>query len=110
MDADPGFRAAIEEARQGAAEGGVPIGACLVAKDGTILGRGHNMRVQKGSAILHVSADVLLYHANCSARLLCFLQSHYPQALSTLFTSALYLSVTSFSFLQHINPIFTALD
>lgn len=52
--ADPGFTAALEEARQGGAEGGVPIGACLVSKDGEILGRGHNMRVQKGSATLHV--------------------------------------------------------
>ena len=51
---DAGFQAALEEARQGAKEGGVPIGACLVGKDGKILGRGHNMRVQKGSAILHV--------------------------------------------------------
>lgn len=55
MEADPGFIAAVEEARQGQAEGGVPIGACLVSKDGKILGRGHNMRVQKGSATLHVS-------------------------------------------------------
>jgi len=52
---DPGFVAALEEARKGAEEGGVPIGACLVAADGRILGRGHNMRVQKGSATLHVS-------------------------------------------------------
>ena len=52
---EPGFIAALEEARAGAAEGGTPIGACLVSKDGKILGRGHNMRVQKGSAILHVS-------------------------------------------------------
>ena len=52
---DPGFKAALEEAKEGAKEGGVPIGACLVDKDGKILGRGHNMRVQKGSAILHVS-------------------------------------------------------
>jgi hypothetical protein len=51
---DEGFKAALEEARAGAEEGGIPIGACLVGKDGTILGRGHNMRVQKGSAILHV--------------------------------------------------------
>lgn len=51
---DPGFQAALEEARQGAKEGGIPIGACLVDKDGNILGRGHNMRLQKGSAILHV--------------------------------------------------------
>lgn len=51
---DPGFRAALEEARAGAKEGGVPIGACLVDSNGKILGRGHNLRVQKGSAILHV--------------------------------------------------------
>lgn len=54
METDPGFIAAVEEAKQGAAEGGVPIGACLVSKDGKILGRGHNMRVQKGSPVLHV--------------------------------------------------------
>ena len=51
---DPGFLIAVEEARKGFAEGGVPIGACLVSKDGKILGHGHNMRVQKGSATLHV--------------------------------------------------------
>jgi tRNA(Arg) A34 adenosine deaminase TadA len=54
-ESDAGFRIAIEEARQGAEEGGIPVGACLVAKDGKILGRGHNMRVQKDSATLHVS-------------------------------------------------------
>ncbi|OJD12564.1 hypothetical protein ACJ73_09328 [Blastomyces percursus] len=50
---DPGFIAALEEAKKSAAEGGIPIGACLVSRDGKILGRGHNMRVQKGSATLH---------------------------------------------------------
>ena len=54
-DKDPGFLAAVEEAKAGLEEGGVPIGACLVSKDGRILGRGHNMRVQKSSATLHVS-------------------------------------------------------
>ena len=54
MEKDPGFLAAVEEAKAGFSEGGVPIGACLVTKDGKILGRGHNMRVQKGSATLHV--------------------------------------------------------
>ena len=54
MESDPGFTAAVEEAKCGLREGGVPIGACLVSQDGTILGRGHNMRVQKGSATLHV--------------------------------------------------------
>lgn len=51
---DPGFIAAVEQARKSFAEGGIPIGACLVAKDGTILGKGHNQRIQKGSATLHV--------------------------------------------------------
>ena len=50
-----GFVAALEEAQAGASEGGIPIGACLVSKDGEILGRGHNQRVQRASAILHVS-------------------------------------------------------
>ena len=54
MDRDEGLLIAIEEAKLGAEEGGVPIGACLVSQDGKILGRGHNMRVQKGSATLHV--------------------------------------------------------
>ena len=54
MEKDSGFLAALEEAKAGFSEGGVPIGACLVSKDGKILGRGHNMRVQKGSATLHV--------------------------------------------------------
>jgi hypothetical protein len=49
-----GFKAAMEEAEAGSKEGGVPIGASLVAADGTILGRGHNMRIQKGSPTIHV--------------------------------------------------------
>jgi tRNA(Arg) A34 adenosine deaminase TadA len=53
-ESDGGFKAALEEAKIGAKEGGIPIGACLVDKDGKILGRGHNMRIQKDSAILHV--------------------------------------------------------
>lgn len=58
MESDPGFLAAVEEAKAGFEEGGVPIGACLVSKDGTILGKGHNMRVQKGSATLHVGLPI----------------------------------------------------
>ncbi|VVT45848.1 uncharacterized protein SAPINGB_P000921 [Magnusiomyces paraingens] len=51
---------ALAEARQGyIAEGGIPIGAVLVAADGTILGRGHNRRAQQGSAILHAEMDAL---------------------------------------------------
>jgi cytosine deaminase len=52
------MRAAIEEARQGLAEGGIPIGSVLV-HNGTIIGRGHNRRIQKGSAILHGEMDAL---------------------------------------------------
>ena len=52
------MQAAIEEARQGLAEGGIPIGSVLVIGD-EIVGRGHNRRVQKGSAILHAEMDCL---------------------------------------------------
>jgi cytosine/creatinine deaminase len=51
MGQDPFMEAAIAEARQGLAEGGIPIGSVLVI-DGRIVGRGHNRRVQRGSAIL----------------------------------------------------------
>ena len=50
--------AAIEEAMRGLAEGGIPIGAVLVHR-GAILGRGHNRRVQQGSAVLHGEMDAL---------------------------------------------------
>jgi cytosine/creatinine deaminase len=52
------LRAAIEEAERGRAEGGIPIGAVLVHR-GIIIGRGHNRRVQQGSAILHGEMDAL---------------------------------------------------
>ncbi len=52
------MRAAVAEAEQGLAEGGIPIGSVLVHA-GRILGRGHNRRVQKGSAILHAEMDAL---------------------------------------------------
>ena len=55
---DPFLRAAIDEARQGLAEGGIPIGSVLVV-DGKIVGRGHNRRVQQGSAVLHAEMDCL---------------------------------------------------
>ncbi|NNC77562.1 MAG: nucleoside deaminase [Woeseiaceae bacterium] len=50
--------AAIEEARKGRDAGGVPIGSVLVI-DNTIVGRGHNQRVQKGSAVLHAEMDCI---------------------------------------------------
>ena len=52
------LKEAIAEARKGLAEGGIPIGAIIVHK-GKIIGRGHNRRVQKGSAILHGEMDAL---------------------------------------------------
>jgi cytosine/creatinine deaminase len=55
---DPSLQAAIAEAREGMAEGGIPIGSVLV-HGGKIIGRGHNRRVQKGSAILHGEMDAL---------------------------------------------------
>jgi cytosine deaminase len=55
---DDFMRAAIDEAIQGQREGGIPIGSALVI-DGQIVGRGHNRRVQKGSAILHAEMDCL---------------------------------------------------
>lgn len=50
--------AALEEAKKGLAEGGIPIGAVIVHKN-RIIGRGHNRRVQQGSAILHGEMDAL---------------------------------------------------
>lgn len=55
---DEFLEAAIEEARKGLAEGGIPIGSVLVI-DGLIVGRGHNRRVQKGSVVLHAEMDCL---------------------------------------------------
>ncbi len=55
---DSFLQAAIEEARLGLAEGGIPIGSVLVI-DGKVVGRGHNRRVQQGSAILHAEMDCL---------------------------------------------------
>ena len=49
---------ALEEARSGLAEGGIPIGAALVHR-GSVIGRGHNRRVQHGSTILHGEMDAL---------------------------------------------------
>ena len=55
---DTWLAAAIEEAERGRAEGGIPIGAVLVHR-GAIVGRGHNRRVQQGSAVLHGEMDAL---------------------------------------------------
>ena len=58
MSADPFLDAAIEEAKRGAADGGIPIGSVLVV-DGKIVSRGHNQRMQRGSAVLHAEMDCL---------------------------------------------------
>jgi cytosine deaminase len=55
---DPFLAAAIAEAEAGLSEGGIPIGSVLV-HHGKIIGRGHNRRVQRGSAILHGEMDAL---------------------------------------------------
>jgi cytosine deaminase len=52
------LQAAIDEARKGLSEGGIPIGAVLVHKD-KIIGRGHNRRIQKNSVVLHGETDAL---------------------------------------------------
>jgi len=55
---DPFIRIAIEEARKGLAEGGLPIGSVLV-RNGEVIGRGHNRRVQKGDPMAHAEIDCL---------------------------------------------------
>ena len=55
---DPFLRAAIDEARKGLAEGGLPIGSVLV-RDNQIIGRGHNRRVQHGDPMAHAEIDCL---------------------------------------------------
>jgi cytosine deaminase len=56
---DPFMQEAIAEARQGLSEGGIPIGSVLV-RDGAIIGRGHNRRVQKGDPVIHAEIDCLM--------------------------------------------------
>jgi creatinine deaminase len=58
MSGDVFLRAAIEEAKRGLGEGGIPIGSVLVC-DGKVIGRGHNQRVQKGSVIHHAEMNCL---------------------------------------------------
>ena len=58
MQTDPFMQAAIAQAQQGLAEGGIPIGSVIV-HDGVIIGRGHNRRVQQHSAIMHGEMDAL---------------------------------------------------
>lgn len=55
---DPFMQAAIDEAQAGFDEGGIPIGSVIV-RDGLILGRGHNRRMQEGNPVLHGEMDAL---------------------------------------------------
>ncbi len=55
---DKFMMAALDEAKRGLSEGGIPIG-CVLVKDGQIIGRGHNKRVQEGNPILHAEIDCL---------------------------------------------------
>ncbi|MDH3338088.1 MAG: nucleoside deaminase [Gammaproteobacteria bacterium] len=64
---DDYLAAAVEEARQGQAAGGIPIGSVLVI-DGEIIARGHNQRMQKGSAVLHAEMDCLENAGRLGAR------------------------------------------
>ncbi len=64
---DEFMQAAIEEAKLGLAEGGIPIGSVLVI-DGVIVGRGHNRRAQRASAILHAEMDALENAGRLSAK------------------------------------------
>ncbi len=64
---DPFMKAAIEEAKSGLAEGGIPIGSVLVI-DGKIVGRGHNRRAQRESAILHAEMDCIENAGRLTAR------------------------------------------
>ena len=64
---DPGLEVALVEARRGMAEGGIPIGSALMV-DGEVVGRGHNQRIQKGSAVLHAEMDALENAGRLKAR------------------------------------------
>ncbi len=76
---DPFLDAAIEEAEQSLAEGGIPIGSVLVV-DAEIVGRGHNQRIQRSSAVLHAEMDCLENAGRLSA-------SEYRRA--TIYTTLL---------------------
>ncbi|MBF6616105.1 MAG: nucleoside deaminase [Candidimonas sp.] len=65
---DAFMQAALEEARLGSQEGGIPIGSVIVHQ-GRILGRGHNRRVQQGSAILHGEMDAFENAGRLSAQI-----------------------------------------
>jgi len=57
MDFEQMLRIAVDEARQGLAEGGIPIGAALFDSQGNVLGRGHNRRIQQNDPSIHGETD-----------------------------------------------------
>lgn len=59
MPIDPFMQAAIDEAKKGLSEGGIPIGSVLV-RNGEIIGRGHNKRVQEQNPVIHGETDCLM--------------------------------------------------
>lgn len=65
-DFEPMLKVAIGEARIGLSEGGIPIGAALFRRDGTLLGRGHNRRVQENDPSVHAETDA--FRAALSSR------------------------------------------
>lgn len=69
FDDKKGIQIAFEEAKKGYEEGGIPIGAALIHEDGTVLGRGHNMRIQNGSPILHGETAALENAGRLKAKL-----------------------------------------
>ncbi|KAF3762422.1 cytidine deaminase-like protein [Cryphonectria parasitica EP155] len=68
MDDSKGLAIAFEEAKLSYSQGGIPIGAALIAPDGTVIGRGHNERVQRGSAIHHGETSALYNSGRLPAR------------------------------------------
>lgn len=59
FDDNLGLEIAFQEAQKGYEEGGIPIGSCIIDSHGKVLGKGHNLRVQKGSAVFHGEMSAL---------------------------------------------------
>lgn len=79
---DQYMRAAIEEARKGMSEGGIPIGSVLV-RNGEIVGRGNNRRVQEGNPMKHAEIDCLI-NAGRVGKYRDTIALFYPDALLPL--------------------------
>ncbi len=84
------FEVALAEAKQGLAEGGIPIGSVLVV-DNTVIGRGHNQRVQQNSAILHAEMDALENAGRLSAAVYAKATMHTTLSPCDMCTGAILL-------------------